>query len=116
MLGGRRAGDVSTRVALVEMFDRACHLETISLYGTPVWQPYDLPDYHPPQPQIPARTINVPRYTVNGALRRHGGQAPVQKIDLQTTTDTGSVMTVPLDQAPKLFRFADAEAQRVERR
>ena len=71
----------------------------------PVWQPYDLPDYHPPQPQIPARTINVPRYTVNGATQAWG-QAPVQKIDLQTTTDTGSVMTVPLD---KLQSFLDLQ-------
>jgi hypothetical protein len=69
------------------------------------WRPYDLPDYQAPQAQLPARTINVPRYTVNGAAQAWG-QAPARQIDLQMTTDTGSVMTVPLD---KLQSFLSLE-------
>ncbi|MCL4505858.1 MAG: hypothetical protein M1140_07530 [Chloroflexi bacterium] len=69
-----------------------------------VWcrSPPELAAYQPPASQLPApRVITVPRYSVLGQATPYGA-APAQPIHLQTVTEEGESLTVPL---PALMRF-----------
>lgn len=58
-------------------------------------------DYRPPVPQLPARVVNVPRYTNMGTAQPWGGQV-ARQTELRTLAESGDELTVPLD---KLVRF-----------
>lgn len=65
----------------------------------------ELDTYRPPQEQLPAPArVVVPRYSNMGTAQPWNAPAP--KVELQTTTDNGTTLTVPLR---FLLRFASLD-------